>query len=866
RRMRVRCTYASVPTDPCMQYTYGETEDYTVQVGPPITYLWSTGATTEDISGLAPGPYTVTVTDGTTSSTLNFNVGQPSQVISNVTAGGPTTICPGQDLTLNASGTPTWNYSWSNGATGNSVTINQPGTYTVTVSNSNGCSTTDDIEITSATSTAPPVISPADTSLVCEGSSITLSVPASYNPTWIPGGQTTPSIDVDQSGEYSVSYTDANGCTGVSEPVTVMVIPPPAVTITPSGPTTFCQGGTVTLTSNYMAGNSWSTGAATSSITVTTSGTYSLTVSAGGTCSDDESITVTVNPVPAVQITPSGPTSFCQGGNVTLTATPAGSTYNWSNGSNLAQQSVTSTSNFSVTVTDANGCSGTAGPVDVIVNPTPAPPFVTASGALELCDGETVMLWSSYFSGNTWSNGQTGSDITVTQSGTYSVTYTDAIGCSSVSQATTVTVNPSPTSTFTMPSTACVIDNATVTYTGSASASAAYFWDFGTATASGSGQGPYTLTFGGVGTYTVTLYVEENGCSSPVTTQSISVNENPAADFSLSAGQACIGDEVTVTYTGGAPAAALYTWSFGSATVSSGSGAGPYALNGDVADTVLISLVVTLGSCESEPFTVPLVITPLPVVTFSAAQTMGCDSLTTQFQTNVLGGSYAWSFGNGALSVSASPTQSFAPGNYSVTLSVVDANGCAGTATVPNYIGVYATPVAAFASTPPLEDTLALSEATIDFDNNSQNAVSYLWSFGDGMTSTEASPVYAYLGSGLYTVELIAYNPAGCADTAHSETFFVAPGAVLFVPNTFTPNNDGHNDVFRVYSNLIKGIHLMVFDRIGQKVFETNDPQAGWTGYFKGQPMNTGVFVWHCKVEYVTGDVEELFGDVTLIR
>lgn len=868
RRMRVLCAYAQTPADPCGFYGYGETEDYNVQIGPPITYSWSNGATTEDISGLAPGPYSVTITDGIQDTVLSYNVGQPSQVISTVTAAGPTSICPGQSLVLNASGAPTWNYTWSNGATGNSITIDQPGTYSVTASNSNGCSTTSQIDITSATSTSPPIITPSDTSLLCQGGTLTLSVPASYNPTWQPGGQITASIDVTASGDYFVTYTDASGCTGESEPATVIVIPPPVVTITPSGPTSFCEGGSVVLTSNYPAGNLWSTGATTASITVTTSGDYSVTVSAGAACSDDESMTVTVNPTPATQITASGPLSFCQGGNVTLTATPAGAaSYAWSNGGgSLAQLSVTSTSSYSVTVTDANGCSAADGPVDVTVNPIPTAPFITADGPTTLCDGGSVNLSSSYFSGNTWSNGQTASSINVSQSGTYSVTYTDAIGCSAASSSIDVTVNPVPSATFTLPATACIADNATVTYTGGASASAEYYWDFGGATSNGSAQGPYTLSFPNVGTYTVSLFVIENGCASNPVTNNVIVSTNPSADFTVNDFEICLGDNVDVTYTGGAPSVATFAWTFGGLTVVSGSGIGPYTLQGTAADSFLISLVVTQGSCVSEPFILPVLVDALPLISIDATLTSACDSLTTQFTTYDYGGTYAWSFGDGGSSFQPSPTHSYPPGVYDVSLAVVDANGCANSGTSAGFISVYATPIASFTSTPPLVDTLELDQANISFDNTSQNATSYAWDFGDAMTSTMASPSHVYMESGTYQVSLVATNPLGCADTAMSEMFFVAPGAVLFVPTLFTPNGDGLNDVFHVYSNLLDEVYVTVYDRIGQRVFETRDLDQGWDGNFKGHPMNTGVFVWYAKVKYTNGHVEEYMGDVSLLR
>jgi len=268
-RMRVRCRYAGVPDDPCALYGYGETEDYNVQVCSPASFQWSNGATTEDINNLAAGQYTVTVTAGTNSSVVTFNVNQPSQVTTHITAANnDTLLCPGETTVLTASGQPTWSYVWSNGATGSTVTAGQPAVYTVTVSNSNGCSATDQITVLTALASNPPVITPSDTAVVCEGGSVTLTVTPSGNTTWQPNGQTTPTISVSQSGNFYVTFTDASGCTGQTEPVTVTVLPPPVATITASGPTVVCEGESVVLSSNYASGNLWSDGSTGASIAV----------------------------------------------------------------------------------------------------------------------------------------------------------------------------------------------------------------------------------------------------------------------------------------------------------------------------------------------------------------------------------------------------------------------------------------------------------------------------------------------------------------------------------------------------------------------------------------------------------------------
>lgn len=868
KRMRVRSQYASVPTAPCNATTYGETEDYNVMVGSQTTYLWSNGATTEDISGLAPGTYTVTITNGGQQQTLSFTVTEPAPVTANITAGGPTTFCQGGSVTLDAPLGVGFTYSWSNGSTSSSITATQSGLYTVTVSTGNGCSATVSQQVQVISAPAPATISPSDTILLCQGSSIQLTASPANNITWNPGGQTTASITVNTNGTYTVTTTNSSGCTSVSQPVVVQVVPPPSPTITASGPLSFCQGGSVTLTSNYPVGNVWSNGSTASSITVSSAGNYSVTVTATGGCSGVSTVTtVTVNSLPSPNITANGPTTFCQGSNVMLS-----SNFNtgnvWSNNLTTSSITVNSSGSYSLTVTDANGCTGSAGPVNVTVNPLPAAPTITASGSTTICSGNSVTLTSSYNTGNVWSNNSNSNSITVSTAGNYTVTYTDANGCTATSAPTTITVNQTPTSTFTLTPNICIVDNATATYTGNAPANATYNWDFGGGNVvNGSGQGPFTLSFPGTGTYTVSLTVTNNNCTSTITTNNITVNPTPNALFTASATSVCEGQSLVFNYNGNAPASATYAWQPGTGTIISGGGQGPVTMQFNQPGNTSVGLTVTQGSCVSTLEQIQIQVNPLPSPNIVNDFSTACDSLTVTFTTpanNIV--TYNWNLGNGTTANTQTVTTTYYSGVYDVSLSLIDVNGCSNSFTSPGLIQVYPTPVAAFLTTPKVTDTFDIEMGSITFNNMSVGATAYNWDFGDGITSTAISPAHTYALPGLYTVQLIASNFLGCSDTATLGPFFVAPGAYTFIPNTFSPNGDGRNDVFKVYSARVVEMRLIVFDRIGERVFETTDLSAGWDGALHGRPLNTGVYVYYCKVKYDSGRYEELFGDVTLIR
>ena len=224
---------------------------------------------------------------------------------------------------------------------------------------------------------------------------------------------------------------------------TIIVNALPTASITPSGPTTFCQGNSVTLTASGANNYLWSNSATSQSINVSSSGNYFVTVTNANNCSASTSLSVTVNPLPTPSITSSGPTTFCAGNSVTLSAGGANN-YLWSNSAMSQSINVSSSGNYVVTVTDGNNCSASTS-VSVTVNPLPTA-SITPSGPTTLCAGNSVTLTSNPASSYLWSTSATTQSINVSTSGNYIVTVTDGNNCSSASPAITVTVNPNPPS------------------------------------------------------------------------------------------------------------------------------------------------------------------------------------------------------------------------------------------------------------------------------------------------------------------------------------------------------------------------------------------------------------------------------------
>ncbi|MEK7257470.1 MAG: MopE-related protein, partial [Bacteroidota bacterium] len=331
-------------------------------------------------------------------------------------------------------GTPGYTYSWSTGASGATVSL-PAGTHFVTATDDNDCIATASVTITSNTTPPTASISASGATTFCEGGSVILTASGGNSYSWSTGA-TTAAITVSTTGTYTVTATAANGCTDTeSQAVTAHSLP--TATITPNGATTFCLGGSVMLTASGGTSYSWSTGATTAAITVSNSGTYIVTATDANGCTDTESQVVTVHPLPTASITPNGATTFCLGGSVMLTAS-GGTSYSWSTGATTAAITVSNSETYIVTATDANGCNDTENQV-VTVHPLPT---ANISGASSICTGETITLTASGGISFLWSTGATTASISVSATGTYSVTATDANGCTDDASHVVSPTNP----------------------------------------------------------------------------------------------------------------------------------------------------------------------------------------------------------------------------------------------------------------------------------------------------------------------------------------------------------------------------------------------------------------------------------------
>jgi len=317
-----------------------------------------------------------------------------------------------------------------------------------------------------------------------------------------------------------------------------------------------------------------------------------------------------------------------------------------------------------------------------------------------------------------------------------------------------------------------------------------------------------------------------------------------------------------------------WNWSFGNGTGSTQRQPGSVTYNDPGQYT--IRLILTNGYCGDTVSQTVNIIPPPPVAAFIGSEE-GCAPLTVTFTNqSQFATTYLWEFGDGNEGSQLNPTYTyFQPGVYTVKLT---ASGLQGISTVikVDSIRVYEAAVAQFDVRP---NRVTVPSQAAQFINLSSNADRFFWDFGDGGTSTEEFPGYAYREPGSYTPILVADNQFGCPDTFVASLPITAElGGSIRFPNAFVPDPNGQggggfydpsaldNTVFFPIVTGATEYHLMIFNRWGEMVFETRDVQQGWDGFYRGELCQQDAYVWKVEVTYANGQEETKVGDVTLLR
>ena len=337
------------------------------------------------------------------------------------------------------------------------------------------------------------------------------------------------------------------------------------------------------------------------------------------------------------------------------------------------------------------------------------------------------------------------------------------------------------------------------------------------------------------------------------------VTVNPIPNVNAGADQAvCENTPITLTATG----ASTYTWSGG---VVNGTAFQPPV------GVTIYTVTGTAAGCTATD-AVQVTVNQAPTVAFAADEIIICEGNTVVFtSTSSASTNCVWQVEGMNAMNGCGPISVVFPnaGMFDVTLTVTDNIGCQNSLTQTDMIEVVANPIADFSIN---NSQLSSSNPTVQFTNQSVNASQYEWIFGDGVGfSTDVNPVYKYAedATGSYTITLVAHNALGCTDTIQRGVH-VLEDLIYYVPNTFTPDDDEHNQGFTpVFTQGFDpyNYHLMIYDRWGEMIFESFDSNTGWDGTYGGVLCQQGMYTW--KIEFKIKDNDErkvAVGHVNLLR
>lgn len=680
---------------------------------------------------------------------------------------------------------------------------------------------------------------------------------------WIPGddslgnGNELP-VQVYHPTKFWVKVWDECKHDTIVDTIFVDVVGP---TASVSNDTSICQNDPATLTGYGGTYYEWSTGDTTQTIVVYPTQTTEYIVWVYDDCDNSDTDTVTVY-VEEPQANAGEDVTICIGDETTLTAS-GGESYEWSTGETGPTITVSPDVDecYIVYVTDV--CDNTASDtVCVFVNDDVE---AEAGPDQTICYGQSVVLTASGGIEYEWSTGETTQSITVspTTQTTYYVTVTE--GCSDT-DSVTVFVDPLPTVDATAGSNVmCYGDSAYL----SASGTDSYFWYAvpddptlsGQETSSDPVVQPLSSTW-----YYLTGTDNTTGCENTDSIY-ITVKDELLATFTSNPMSVCALDDVTIQYTGNATATASYDWNFDGGIVTLGSDQGPYYLHWTGEGDKTVTLKVYEDGCESDSVFLEISVNPTPAADFTVPEQDGCVPFTVDFentsQSLIPETTFEWDFGNGDQSTEENLAYTYQNvGEYDVTLTVWN-EGCNDSKTVTQFISVNPVPDADFFADPTLT---SIENPTIQFDDRSLgDPVDWMWYLDDGTIINDDQFTYSYSDTGIYNVKLVVYNVFGCADSLFKQVI-VNPHPRIYAPNAFNPNSTFGNDKFKPVGVGIEKFKMIIYNRWGEKIFETSDMTEGWDGTIDGSPAPSGTYVYYISFTNNLLQSEEMTGTVTLIK
>lgn len=832
------------------------------------SYSWSpSGGTTAGVSNLASGNNTVLVTDAK---------GCTITAVANITsANGPTlsitsqtnVLCFGSNTgaanTNVTGGTGPYTYTWS---PGNLSGANQTGLaaniYTINITDVNQCAGSTTLSITQPTAALSTLISNT-TATGCGantgGATVTANGGTSgYTYSWSPSGGTTAGVSNLATGNNTVLVTDANGCT-VTAVTNITSAGSPTLSISSQtnvncfGASTGSAsanvtGGTGPYTYTWMPGNL--NGANQTGLAANI---YTINVSDANQCSNTITLSIT-QPTSALAAsitatTTTGCGASTGGATVTVSGGTAGYTYNWSpSGGTTAGVSNLASGNNTVLVTDANSCTITAianitsssGPTLTVASQTNVACFGANTGSASLnASGGTGPYTYTWMPGNL--NGPSQSSLSA---GTYTINVADASQCTSSTTLTISQPTAGITGIITNTPTGCTtsVGGATVTANGG---TPGYTYSWGPTPGSSN-----SISGLAAGSYSV-IITDSQGCTQTVSTTISTSGTGPTLSIASQTNISCVSGSAggaSINASGNGPFNYTWTPNGGNSANATGLNAGLY--NVSVSDAAGCVSTISLSITQPVPMTV--------AITNTAASCGGYDGAA---EATVTGGSgtisYLWNINTNNTSSSIS---GLSTGTYSVL--VTDAAGCTAIGiTNISSVGTLTVDLGG--------DKTILEGQNVQIHTNIPSGSSVEWTPSTALSCTNCpNPV----ASPTVTTQYCAFTTVGTCTNISCLTVEVkidcASNSDYSTPNAFTPNDDGVNDQFclKGWKKCINTFYIAIYNRWGEKVYDSDDADFCWDGKFRGILLNNGVFVFYIKATLDDGSNIERKGNINLIR
>jgi len=781
--------------------------------GTYASYLWNDNSTLSTLTTNQSGNYTLTVTDnkgcmGSDEIKLTVNS------LPVIDLGNDTAICVDKNITFGVSGTYA-SYLWNDNSTLSTLTTYQSGNYTLTVTDNKGCVGSDDINLSINTL---PVINLGNDTAICADKNITFGVSGTYASYLWNDNSTLSTLTTNQSGNYTLTVTDNKGCVG-SDEIKLTVNSLPVIDL--GNDTAICADKNITFgVSGIYASYLWNDNSTLSTLTTYQSGNYTLTVTDNKGCVGSDEIKLTVNSLPVIDL--GNDTAICADKNITLGVSGTYASYLWNDNSTLSTLTTNQSGNYTLTVTDNKGCVG-SDEIKLTVNSLPV---IDLGNDTAICADKNITLGvSGTYASYLWNDNSTLSTLTTNQSGNYTLTVTDNKGCVG-SDEINLTVNNLPV--IDLGNDTIICKEQTITLN-AGDEYIDYLWS--------NGSSVKTIEVNKVGEYSVKV-TDNNGCVGN-DELSISIEE---LDFSIQNEYNICKNDIAILKTDQHKNIEKILWNdtLASATFTT-----------DVSGIHFVKGVSKKGCSVTKNTFINIV--DLPSLDIEREINI-CDEDNYEIKLNLNNYKIKWENGSTQNRMLVKNTKI----EYFNLINETPKISCS----IADSIKVN------FNFSP---EKIVMRDEYFCFDNNDTlylnipTKAKYYYLNNDNR-SILTENIIPITQEGEYLITSFNYENCSIDQTVN---IINQCEIKILIPNSFSPNDDGLNDIFKPHIENVNEYEMYIYNRWGDIIFQTNDINVGWDGFYKNNKVQNDVYVYLIRLK---GDknsylkFEEYKGTITVLK